>query len=137
MGISGKSSRMGAPAKWGARVVRGRRRRTRVHEPLVGHVEEERPLDDDAPEEVAGGRSGLRLPFGALGGDALEESGVVVLVDRQRHDHPGVDVASGFTGLLVMQRHGDEGAEDEIPDALPSASEQGGSRWQLPSTARR
>ena len=72
----------------------------------------------------AGGRA-LRLPLGALGGDALEQSGVVVLVDRQRHHHPGVDVAPGFTGLLLVQRHRDEGAEDEILDALPAASEQG------------
>jgi hypothetical protein len=70
------------------------------------------------------GGAGLLLPFRCLCGNFLEPPDVVAVPDRKRHQHPGVDVAPCLSGLFLVERDRDEGAEDDILDGLAAASEQ-------------
>jgi hypothetical protein len=95
-----------------------------VHEPLTGHEPQEGTLQEHGPEHAPCGGPGLLLPFRRLCGDLLEPPDVVAFPDRQRHQHPGVEVAPGLSRLFLVERDRDEGAEYDTLDGLAAASEQ-------------
>lgn len=70
------------------------------------------------------GGPGLLFPFRRLCGNFLEPSDVVAFPDRQRHQHPGVEVAPRLSWLFLVERDRDEGAEDDTFGGLAAASEQ-------------
>jgi hypothetical protein len=69
-------------------------------------------------------RSALLLALRCLGSDQLETPDVVPLTDRKGHQHPGVDVPPRRARLLLVQRDGHEGAEDDAVGRLAATAEQ-------------